>query len=84
MTGLEILGFTAAILTTLCWLPQAMKTIRTRDTRALSLIAQSSLTTGIVLWLVYGWLIENGPLIFANCVSLVLVGTILVMKLRFG
>ena len=84
MTGLEILGFTAAVLTTLCWLPQAVKTIRTRDTRALSLVTQSSLTTGVVLWLVYGWLIGNMPLILANCVSLVLVGTILVMKLRFG
>ncbi len=84
MSGLEILGFAAALLTTLCWLPQAMKTIRTRDTRALSLIAQSSLTTGVVLWLIYGWLIGNLPLIFAHCVSLVLVGTILVMKLRFG
>jgi MtN3 and saliva related transmembrane protein len=84
MSGLEILGFTAALLTTLCWLPRAWKTIRTRDTRALSLIAQSALTTGVVLWLIYGLLIGNAPLIFANCVSLVLVVTILVAKLRFG
>ena len=84
MSGLEILGFAAALLTTLCWLPQALRTIRTRDTRALSLVAQSALTTGIVLWLIYGVLIGNAPLIAANCVSLVLVGTILVLKLRFG
>ena len=43
--------------------------------RALSLIAQSALTSGVVLWLIYGLLIGNAPLIFANCVSLVLVGT---------
>lgn len=84
MTALELLGFTAALLTTLCWLPQAVKTIRTRDTRALSLAAQSALASGVVLWLIYGWLIGNAPVIFANAVSLVLVGTILVLKLRFG
>jgi MtN3 and saliva related transmembrane protein len=84
MSSIELLGFVAAVLTTLCWLPQALKTIRTRDTRSLSLVTQSAFTVGIVLWLVYGVLIGNAPLIFANIVSFVLVGTILVMKLRYG
>jgi MtN3 and saliva related transmembrane protein len=80
----EILGFVAAMLTTLCWLPQAVKTIRTRETRSLSLVAQSALTVGVVLWLTYGLLIGNAPIIFSNAISLVLVATILAMKLRFG
>ena len=80
----EILGFLAAMLTTLCWLPQAVKTIRTRETRSLSLVAQSALTVGVVLWLTYGLLIGNAPIIFSNAISLVLVATILAMKLRFG
>lgn len=84
MPSLEILGFAAAILTTFCWLPQAVKTIRTKDTQSLSLITQSALASGIVLWLVYGLLIGDKPLIFANVISLFLVGTILVMKLRYG
>lgn len=84
MSTSEILGFVAAILTTLCWLPQAVKTIRTRETRSLSLVAQGALTVGVVLWLSYGLLIGNAPIIFSNAISLVLVATILAMKLRFG
>lgn len=81
---LEFLGFTAAALTTLCWLPQALKTIRTKDTRSLSLLTQSALTMGVVLWLIYGLLQGDKPLIAANAVTLVLTGTILAMKLRHG
>jgi MtN3 and saliva related transmembrane protein len=81
---LETIGFVAAVLTTLCWLPQAVKTIRTRDTRSLSLLTQTALTLGVVLWLVYGLLIWNWPLILSNIVTLGLVATILAMKLRYG
>ena len=84
MPALEILGFVAAILTTLCWLPQAVKTIRTKETRSLSLLAQSALTVGVVLWLAYGLLIGNAPIILSNAISLVLVTTILALKLRYG
>ena len=84
MSAPEILGFIAAFLTTLCWFPQAVKTIRTRETRSLSLVAQSALTVGVVLWLTYGLLIGNAPIILSNAISLVLVATILAMKLRFG
>ncbi len=84
MPALEILGFVAAILTTLCWLPQTVKTIRTKETRSLSLLAQSALTVGVVLWLAYGLLIGNAPIILSNAISLVLVTTILAMKLRYG
>ena len=74
----------AAILTTLCWLPQTVKTIRTKETRSLSLLAQSALTVGVVLWLAYGLLIGNAPIILSNAISLVPVTTILAMKLRYG
>lgn len=81
---IEILGFSAAVLTTLCWLPQAVQTVRTRDTRAISLWTQAMFATGIGLWLVYGLLIASWPLIGANAVSLALVLVILTMKLRHG
>jgi MtN3 and saliva related transmembrane protein len=84
MSGLELLGFAAAVLTTLCWLPQALQTIRTKDTRSLSLTTQSAFALGVVLWLIYGLLLGNWPLIFANGITLVLVATILVLKLRYG
>jgi len=84
MPGLEIIGFSAATVSTLCWLPQAVRTIRTKDTQSLSLVTQSALILGIVLWLIYGLMVSDGPLIVSNIVSFLLVGTIFVMKLRYG
>ncbi|HYF55297.1 MAG TPA: SemiSWEET transporter [Salinarimonas sp.] len=81
---IDAIGLAAAILTTLCWIPQAARTIRTRDTRAISLVTQAAFTAGIGLWLVYGVLLGSLPLILANGVSFVLVATILALKLRFG
>ena len=80
----EFIGITAAILTTLCWLPQAIKAFREKETRAISLPTTATLALGIVLWLVYGLSIGDGPLIGANAVSLGLVLTIVAMKLRYG
>lgn len=80
----ETIGAAAAILTTLCWVPQAWRTIRTRETRGISALAQGAFLVGIGLWLVYGILLGSWPLIGANGVSFVLVGTIFGMKLRYG
>ncbi len=82
--GIELIGGLAAVITTLCWVPQAIKVIRTRDTRSLSLVMYLMLAAGIVLWLVYGLLIKSWPLIGANTVTLALVAVILSMKLRYG
>jgi MtN3 and saliva related transmembrane protein len=82
--AIEAIGIAAALLTTLCWIPQALRTLRTRDTRAISLVTQASFTVGIGLWLVYGILLGSMPLILANAVSFLLVAPILAMKLRFG
>ena len=81
---IEAVGFAAAVLTTLCWIPQALRTIRTRDTRAISLVTQAAFTFGVGLWLLYGLLIGSTPVIVANAVSFVLVATILALKIRFG
>jgi MtN3 and saliva related transmembrane protein len=80
----EALGFAAAACTTLAWVPQAVKTIRTRDTRAISLWMQLLFWSGIVLWLVYGLIMGLWPLIIANIVTFILVSIVLVMKIRFG
>lgn len=81
---IEILGLVAATLTTFCWLPQAVRTIRTRDTRAISLVTQCAFTFGVLLWLIYGIAIGSAPLVLANSATFVLVSLILVMKLRYG
>lgn len=80
----ELIGGIAAIITTLCWVPQAFQVIRTRETKAISLVMYLMLAVGIGLWLVYGVLIHSWPLIGANAVTLLPVLIILGMKLRHG
>lgn len=81
---MEIIGLLAATLTTACWLPQAFKTIRSKDTSGISLVTQVMFTLGVFFWLVYGLHLGNWPLIIANAITFVLVSIILVLKLRHG
>ncbi len=77
-------GAVAAVLTTICWLPQAVRVVRTKDTAAISLTTNLIFATGILLWLVYGIAIGNWPLIAANAVSMIFTLVIITMKLRYG
>jgi MtN3 and saliva related transmembrane protein len=81
---IDIVGASGAALTTVCWLPQALKVIREKETRALSLLATAAFTLGVVLWLIYGLAIHDWPLIGSNAVTLALMAPILVLKLRYG
>ena len=78
------IGTAAAVLTTICWLPQAVRVVRHKDTRAISLTTNIVFAIGIVLWLIYGLALENWPIICANAISLVLTSVIIAMKLRHG
>lgn len=78
------LGYIAAVLTTAAFVPQALKTLRSRDTRALSLSMYLIFTVGIAFWLAYGLVLGSWPIIFSNSLTLVLAGIILVLKLRHG
>lgn len=80
----SMIGFAAAILTTVAFAPQIIKIWRTRSAKDVSLGMYSIFTSGIVLWLVYGILINSWPIILANCVTLLLTGMVLVMKVKFG
>jgi MtN3 and saliva related transmembrane protein len=84
MTWTDLLGAAAALCTTISFLPQLVRAWRTRSTRDTSLTMFSVLVTGIFLWLLYGILIGDGPLIAANAVSLCFTGSILYLKLRHG
>jgi len=81
---IDVIGGTGAVLTTLCWLPQVLKVMREKETRALSLPATGAFTVGVVLWLIYGLASDDWPLIGSNAVTLTLIGPILAMKLRYG
>jgi len=77
-------GAIGAVLTTACWLPQASKIIRDRDTGAISLWATTAFTVGIGFWLIYGLALVDWPLIISNIVTLLLMIVILALKLRHG
>jgi MtN3 and saliva related transmembrane protein len=77
----ELTGYAAAALTTLSFVPQVIHTLRTRDTRAISLGMYALFSTGVALWLVYGITIGAWPVILANAVTLVLACTVLWHKL---
>ena len=72
----------AAICTTLAFVPQALKTIDTRDTASISLWMYVIFTMGVLLWLVYGLAIDNWPIIVANFVTFALSATILWFKIK--
>jgi MtN3 and saliva related transmembrane protein len=82
--NLEWLGYTAAVLTSASFIPQAVMTIRTRDTRGISRGMYVIFTIGVAFWLAYGIAIESPPMILANTVTLALAATILALKLRYG
>ncbi|MDO9016297.1 MAG: SemiSWEET transporter [Deltaproteobacteria bacterium] len=84
MTGIELIGYAAASLTTASLVPQARLLYRTRNTSGVSLGMYSAFTVGVALWLAYGVLLSAWPVILANVVTLALAVTILAMKLRYG
>jgi MtN3 and saliva related transmembrane protein len=79
----EYIGSLAAACTTLCWVPQAVKIIREKQTQGISLVTQSVFTVGLALWLAYGLLLTNWPLMLANAVTLVFSLVILALKVRY-
>ena len=84
MAPITLIGLAAAFCTTVAFLPQVIQTWRTRSTKDLSLSMFLVFTTGIFLWLVYGLVLRDLPLIAANGTTFVLSGTILYFKLRHG
>ncbi|MCC5942834.1 MAG: SemiSWEET family sugar transporter [Balneolaceae bacterium] len=83
MDGYTIVGLIAGFCTTVAFLPQAIKTWKTKSAKDLSLGMYSIFCTGIVLWLTYGILISDLPIILTNIASLTLASSILYFKLRF-
>jgi len=80
----EALGYAAGILTTLSFVPQVLKTWRTRSSGDLSATMLSAFTAGVVLWLIYGLALGSLPVILANAVTLALTGLLLFLRFRHG
>jgi len=84
MSTQEIIGGIAATLTTCSFIPQVWRVWRTRHTKDISLLMYTFFTAGVALWLAYGVLLGSWPIIIANGVTLILAGTVLLLKIRFG
>jgi MtN3 and saliva related transmembrane protein len=81
---LEILvSALAATLTTVAFVPQALHIIRNKETKSISLLMYVAFAGGVALWLVFGIMIGNWPIIIANAITLVLALAIVAMKLRY-
>lgn len=80
----NILGFAAAFLTTLAFLPQVLHVRRSQSTKDISLPMLITFIAGISLWLIYGLRVNAAPIIIANAITLVLNLAILRFKLRHG
>ncbi len=80
---IQLLGMLAGILTTVAFLPQVIKTWKSRSAKDLSLGMFSIFCMGVLLWLIYGLLIDDLPIILANLITLILALTLLVFKLSF-
>ncbi|MBS1493485.1 MAG: SemiSWEET transporter [Bacteroidetes bacterium] len=83
-TFITILGFVAAFFTTFALLPQGLRAIKTKHTKDLSLPMIVMMEVGIILWLVYGIIIADMPLVFANGIGTIFATINLIMKLRYG
>jgi MtN3 and saliva related transmembrane protein len=79
-----IIGTVAGTLTTTAYLPQVVKVWRSRSAGDISLQMYILVVTGASLWVVYGLMLTQWPVIIANAVSLLFTTTILVFKLRYG
>ena len=83
-TDATLIGFFAASLTTVSFLPQVVKVWQSRSAKDVSLGMYLLFSLGVALWLVYGVLVQSWPIIISNLVTLILAAVVLAMKLRFG
>jgi MtN3 and saliva related transmembrane protein len=83
MDIITLIGLSAAFGTTVSFLPQAIKTIQTKDTSGISLYMYALFTIGTLLWLIYGLMSHSLPVTIANAVTFIFASIILVYKLKY-
>jgi MtN3 and saliva related transmembrane protein len=80
--NVTLLGYIAAICTTCSFIPQVIQTVKTKDTSSISLGMYSIFVIGVTLWLIYGLIIFNLPIVIANAITLLLATFILILKIK--
>ena len=84
MQASDVLGYLAATLTTVSFVPQAWRTFRTKDVSGISLKMYTLFTLGVAVWLAYGIVLGEVPMMIANSTTLMLAIPVLVMRIRYG
>ena len=82
--NIEFFGYFAAILTTLAFLPQLIKTLKTKKAEDVSLITLIMFLTGVMSWIIYGYKISSTPILLANIITFILNLLILIFKITFS
>lgn len=80
----EAIGYTAGTLTTIAFVPQVLKTWRSRSADDLSFVMLITFTMGVALWLIYGVLIASLPVILASAVTVALSALLVALRIRYG
>lgn len=80
----EIIGLIAATITTSAFVPQVYKTWKTKDVEGLSLTMYSVFFVGVVLWVVFGYLINSISVFLANFITALLVLLLIIFKIRYS
>lgn len=84
MSSFEYLGIVAGLLTTFALVPQIMRVYKLKSAREISLLFNTSMLLGIIIWLVYGIVLGLFSLIIWNSIGIVLNGWLLFAKLKYG
>lgn len=82
MFNINMLGYVAALCTTLSFIPQVLYILKTKDTSSISLGMYVTFVFGVFCWLAYGVMKNDIPLLLANLVTFILAGMILILKVR--
>lgn len=83
MNNINILGYVAGILVVISLLPQTIKSWKTKSTSDISLLRYIIYIIGLILWITYAIIINNGPVAIMNSVGLILAISILILKLKY-
>lgn len=83
MPIVDIIGYAAGFFILISIIPQIIKSWKTKSTKDLSLPKYIIYTSGVLLWLIYGIVITNGPMILINSINIVLASSMLYLKLRY-
>jgi MtN3 and saliva related transmembrane protein len=84
MNAIELLGMSAGLISSITFIPQVIKTWRSKSAKDISLLMFTFATASVIMWLIYGILINNIPIIFTNGTILVFSSLMLYFKFKYG